>query len=298
VRALRPEISVVLATRDRADSLDRLLGILAAQLRAPAFEVVVVDNGGRDRTPEVLERFRDRLRIVALREEAPGKGRALNRALEAARGDLIVFTDDDVLPRPDWLAEFSAGAGRHPGSPVFGGRIRVDEEAVPGWVRRSGNLMGLLAVRHDLGTRDLAYGWGEYPYGPNMAVRVSCLEGGRAAYPERLGPGTAVPVGDESAFLQAISPPEADDRTYLGAAVVTHPVDPEAFRFGRAARRCFLAGLAHGLLGVPLAPPGDGGAGAVPRRMARRLAACRSARELACICIRTLGWRRGRSLRG
>ena len=130
-----PEISVIIATRNRADSLRRLLPRLLEQSPGLAWELVVVHNGSTDDTAEVLAGMAGKLRTVV--EPLPGKSRALNRAMAAARGELLVFTDDDVEPDRAWLDEIAAAARRHPEVDCFGGRINIDATHVPGWVLRS-----------------------------------------------------------------------------------------------------------------------------------------------------------------
>jgi hypothetical protein len=286
-----PAISVVVATRNRADSLERLLTQLSEQVDAPSFELIVADSGSHDRTPDILRNAPSRLRVFSVRVDEPGKGRALNAALQLASGALVVFTDDDVEPDPRWLAELHAAAERHPEAQVFGGRIDVDERVVPRWIRRSHNLMGLLTSFH--APADSTYGYGRYPFGPNLAVRRRLIEGAVRPYPERMGPGTSLPVGDESGFLMALSPPEALDRMFVASARVAHEVEPGNVGFREALRRSFHQGRAQGSLGIPAQAPGlEGGREHFARLALKRLRACRSPQELACVFARQLGyWR-------
>src|SRR4051812_21029824 len=98
-----PQISVIIATRNRADSLRRLLPRLRAMSPALDWELIVADNGSSDDTAQLLAGMSGLLRAV--HEPVPGKSRALNRAMAAAKGELLVFTDDDVEPHPAWLDE-------------------------------------------------------------------------------------------------------------------------------------------------------------------------------------------------
>src|SRR5260370_1189507 len=100
------DMSVVICTRNRSQSIDQTLCDLEGQsLHGLRAEVVVVDNGSADDTKAVLERHKGNLQLVALCEPIPGKSRALNTAIAQVRGSLIVFTDDDIAIPSSWLAE-------------------------------------------------------------------------------------------------------------------------------------------------------------------------------------------------
>jgi glycosyltransferase involved in cell wall biosynthesis len=94
------KFSVVIATKDRAALLDGALASLRAQEDAPEFELVVVDNGSSDATPEIARRHGARYAFVA----EPNRGKARNAGLAHATGDAIVFVDDDVVTPPHFLA--------------------------------------------------------------------------------------------------------------------------------------------------------------------------------------------------
>ena len=64
-------------------------------------EIVVVDNGSRDRTIEIVKRYPATL----LHEARRGSAAARNRGIEAARGDVIACTDADCIPTTTWLRE-------------------------------------------------------------------------------------------------------------------------------------------------------------------------------------------------
>lgn len=96
-----PAISVVVPTFNRAESVERLLSALAAQdLPRDAFEVVVIDDGSTDETQRVLHKPVS-FNLRAERQENAGPASARNRALRIARGEFVLFLDDDVVPPPD-----------------------------------------------------------------------------------------------------------------------------------------------------------------------------------------------------
>jgi len=121
---------VVVPTRDRAHLVEAALGSV---LRQPdvALEVVVVDAGSVDETPEVLRRLAradDRVRVVQLDSPA-GPSVARNRGLDAAAGDLVGFLDDD----DEWMPYAAAAAARYLASrPGLGGVSGWHEVVVEG----------------------------------------------------------------------------------------------------------------------------------------------------------------------
>jgi GT2 family glycosyltransferase len=112
-----PSVSVVICTHNRAGRLERALRALGAQRRpAGGFEIVVVDDGSSDETPQVCRRLAARmpdLRYVSTGENL-GLSPARNRGVAAARGDLILFVDDDCIPAPDWVLRMTESLRRRP----------------------------------------------------------------------------------------------------------------------------------------------------------------------------------------
>ena len=101
-----PKVSVIIATRNRSESLGRLLQSLrdSRDLDAIALEVVVVNNASTDGTAARLERTaRGWPPLRALFEGRPGKNFALNKGIQAARGEILCFMDDDIVLDPQWL---------------------------------------------------------------------------------------------------------------------------------------------------------------------------------------------------
>ncbi|HEU0168306.1 MAG TPA: glycosyltransferase family 2 protein, partial [Chloroflexota bacterium] len=115
-----PQISVVLATYNRAALLARTLPLLLAQ-HALSYEVVVADDGSTDDTPAVLQDLA--ARFAGLRPVSGphlGQAAALNAGIEAAEGEVVVFLDDDILCPPSLLATHAAAHARRNGQAVFG----------------------------------------------------------------------------------------------------------------------------------------------------------------------------------
>jgi glycosyltransferase involved in cell wall biosynthesis len=170
-------ISVAICTLNRAESLRCTLESLAAMRVADDldWEIVVVNNNGTDHTDAVIATFADRLPVRREFELQHGLSRARNRAVEAARGDYIVWTDDDVLVDPDWLSAYVDAFRRWPDAAVFGGPI-IPKYAVPvaTWVIESEALLGGPFAIRNFGDAPLPLcsAEGREPYGANYAVRA------------------------------------------------------------------------------------------------------------------------------
>ncbi len=126
-----PIASVVVCTCNRSAALVATVNALE-RLAAPAgwqLEVLVVDNASNDGTRQVIEaavaRSPDRFRY--LYEGAAGKSNALNAALAAVSGDLLLVTDDDCLVEPDWAQKMVAEFERDPDLDLVGGRVELHD---------------------------------------------------------------------------------------------------------------------------------------------------------------------------
>jgi glycosyltransferase involved in cell wall biosynthesis len=106
---IRPSMSVIVPTRNRADLLPRLVSALREQTLDNA-EWIFVDDASVDATGSVLEMLRgDDQRLVAHRlARQCGPARARNVGWRAARAPYVAFLDDDCVPQPGWLAELEA----------------------------------------------------------------------------------------------------------------------------------------------------------------------------------------------
>jgi glycosyltransferase involved in cell wall biosynthesis len=193
-----PEVAVVVSTYRRPELLPRLIAALEAQTLDPErFEVVVVDNGSGDRTAEVLAdlaaRSPLRLRVLHV-EDNRGPAPARNLGWRSTRARYVAFTDDDCVPRPDWLAQALAcavatpdlgvlqGATLRPRGPYpYGPRTVFRETLAPSPYFEGCNLLFPRPVLERTGGFDEQYHFG----GEDTAAGWAAIEaGGRWVFDE------------------------------------------------------------------------------------------------------------------
>ncbi len=245
-------VSVLIATYNRADVLRETLEAFTELDRdGLSVEFVVIDNNSGDHTKSVVESFSDRLPLVYLFQAVPGKNRALNKALnEVALGRLVVFTDDDVDPRPDWLQAIVQVSGRWPQYCVFGGRqIPLYPGDAPPWTEIEA-VEEFCYGRHDYALQERLYDATAAPFGANFWVRRGLFEAGHR-YDGAIGPGSAGGMGSETFFLGSLR--EAGfEFVYCPDAVVLHRIDPTHVKVRYVLRKAFRHGLGqariHGVL--------------------------------------------------
>lgn len=126
------EVSLLICTRNRSSSLGTTLASVAhavAQAPDTAVEVILVDNGSSDDTPDVLASWRaeQAFPVRLVREDRPGLAAARNAGLAWVRGRIIAMTDDDCVLHADYFAALVRAFGEAPGPAVIGGRILLGD---------------------------------------------------------------------------------------------------------------------------------------------------------------------------
>ena len=259
------DASIVVCTCNRAELLRNMLRSLG-RVRVPPgtnCELVVVDNASTDGTRHVVEEARELLGIPMhyVLEKRRGKSRALNAGIAAARGEILLFTDDDVTFEDAWI-EGILGPFTDPDVSGVGGRIvPVWETDPPEWFAARGPL-GLMSPVVELDLGDEQKDMTTPPFGANMAYRRDVFAR-HGTFREDLGPGGGGGLlrGEDSELAWRVLG-SSQRIVYAPDAVVLHPVDPrratkEYYRdwyydWGRAEAR--IVGAPEGAvlwLGVP-----------------------------------------------
>ena len=182
------KISIAICTWNRSALLAKCLEHIEA-CRPPAcgeLEVVVVNNNCTDDTDRVIEAFSRRLPLRRVFEPRPGVANARNAAVDAVRGDCLLWTDDDVRVDRDWIVEYEKAFLGSPEFAFFGGPIRPHyEHAPPEWLTRCMPYFWSAFALRELGDEPIELDRHKFPFGANWAVRTECQR--LVRYDSRLG---------------------------------------------------------------------------------------------------------------
>lgn len=215
-------VSIIICTFNHAESLNATLKSIAG-LEIPSgidVEVVVVDNGSTDHTCDVVRNVGPSpMEIRYFVEPRQGLSHARNTALTHARGDIFLWTDDDVTVPPSWISAMTAPllSGEFQGA---GGRVKMNPSLERPWMNRS----------HCVRLADTRYLSDDNPamFGANMAFTRDVLKT-VPAFDVELGAGQG-PAGEDTLFFSQmlvagfkIAP--------VPACIVEHNFDPSRLAY-------------------------------------------------------------------
>jgi glycosyltransferase involved in cell wall biosynthesis len=234
--ATPPLVTVALCTFNRAELLRQTLAGLARQnYPADRYEILVIDNRSTDATAAVVAAFADApVPPRHVLEMQQGLDHARNRAIAEARGEIILFGDDDILVPSDWItrmtAPFAADLDHRLGA-VGGEVIPVFPGGVPAWVA---GWHAPLAFRRDAGPLPPEHA----PMGANVAFprRVFAELGGFHTALDRTG--ARYFSGGDSEMIRRV---RAAGLTvwFVPEAAVQHQMPASRTTFRYAARHAF-----------------------------------------------------------
>jgi glycosyltransferase involved in cell wall biosynthesis len=169
------QITVAICTWNRAKLLDQTLAAIC-KLEVPTgveWEILIVNNNCTDDTDEVIASYSTRIPVRIAFEARPGVSHARNAAVREAKGDYILWTDDDVLVYPDWICSYCEAIRSHPEAGFFGGPIGPWFEGIqPDWLTRCFSQVSYAYAAIDLGEKPFLLSKKKQPFGANFAVRM------------------------------------------------------------------------------------------------------------------------------
>ncbi len=172
-------LTAIICTYNRARYVGKLLESIAANdLAKTEYELLLVDNNCTDNTREVCEAFAAAHPDVIFRyttEPEQGLSAAKNRGIKEAKGDIIVYIDDDALVDPWYLRTYAEWFATHPETMACGGPIEpLYETPEPDWM--TPYTKALLTAWMNYGEKVREYPRGRYPGGGNAAYRKEVFE--------------------------------------------------------------------------------------------------------------------------
>lgn len=183
-----PYVSIVISTRNRAAQLSRCLHYVSLIRSTTPWELIVVNNGSMDGTADVLSEFSQKapFSVRVVDEPVVGGARSRNSAAKVARGEILIFIDDDCYVRPE-IVEHYRKIFSDPMMGFAGGRILLHDPAdYPLTINESE-----VEVRFPAAS-PVPCG---VVQGANMAVRRQALQAA-GGFDHRMGPGTRFPSED------------------------------------------------------------------------------------------------------
>jgi len=183
-----PRVSIVIPTRNRAAQLSRCLRHVSSIRSDTPWELIVVDNASTDDTAGVLSEFARNapFHVGVVDEPVVGGARTRNSGAKVARGEILIFVDDDCYVRPDIVEQYLR-IFEDPTIGFAGGRILLhDPTDYPLTINESE-----VAVRFPA-ARPVPCG---IVQSANMAIRRQALQDA-GGFDQRMGPATRFPAED------------------------------------------------------------------------------------------------------
>ncbi len=172
-------LSVIICTYNREKYIGPLLESIAANaLPQSEYEIILVDNNCTDNTHQVCDAFvsaHPGIRFRYVKETEQGLSAARNKGIKEAKGDILVYVDDDALVDSHYLRDYAEWFAAHPQTMACGGPIMpLYETQEPKWM--TPYTKALLTAWMDYGDKVRTYPKGRYPGGGNAAYRKEVFD--------------------------------------------------------------------------------------------------------------------------
>ncbi len=219
-------ISIIVCTYNRDQYLPKMLqSVVDQNCSKEDFELVLINNNSNDSTPEICTKFvetNNDLNIKYVVETKQGLSIARNRGIHEAKGDYLIFIDDDAFLEENYILELKNYLTNSPKMIGFGGKISPFLECeLPQWM--STYLSTLMSII-DLGNDLKLFSRTKYPIGANMGVSRNVIDK-IGIFNESLGrTGTSMLGGEEKDFFFRLK--EAHIPIYYFPKMFVHHVIP------------------------------------------------------------------------
>ena len=107
-RFMQFDFSFIIPVYNRPNEIDELLESMLAMQYSKSYEIVIVEDGSSDTAEQVIEGYRDKLKISYYQKENTGPGDSRNYGMRKAKGNYFIILDSDVLMPEDYLEKVDA----------------------------------------------------------------------------------------------------------------------------------------------------------------------------------------------
>jgi len=242
-----PLVSVIVATYNRANELWKTVESLLVQETDFPYEVVVVDNNSSDGTKTLTRSMSERDgRVRYVFEGIQRLAIARNAGVVAARGEILVFADDDITASPGWLAAIVATYQTYADAWCVGGKIvlALPERELPGWF--DSRLVWVLSGL-DLGDKVVERQYPDDVWGANFSVKRDAFCRVGLFHPDLGSRGDRKMAADETELVWRIQK-AGGSVYYCGHATVMHRVPDSRLTKTFFRRTVYWRGRTRGLL--------------------------------------------------
>jgi GT2 family glycosyltransferase len=224
-----PKCAVIIPVYNKASLTQQCLDALLA--RPPehvAWEIIVVDDQSTDGTPQLLEGYGDRIRVLRHTTNS-GFATACNDGAAAASSEYLVFLNNDTIPQPGWLDALVRYADAHPAAAAFGSKLLYPD----GTIQHAG-----VTICQDRYARHIYAGFPADHPAVNKSrryqiVTAACILLRRHAFEQAHGFDTAFVNGNEDVDLCLRLGQNGHEVHYCHESVLYHleSVSPNRFKF-------------------------------------------------------------------
>jgi glycosyltransferase involved in cell wall biosynthesis len=243
-------LSVIIPTNNRVAMLDDLLESIRNQIFTPdKFEVIIADNGSDEQTKVIWESYQEQINnLYYVFESQPGLHRGRHAGLRAAKGDILVFADDDIRALPTWL-EGIAEAFESKNVMLVGGKcLPLFESQPPLWLDRlwqkkssDGQILPFLSLL-DFGDSIKKIS-PHYVFGCNFSIRKHILLEAGGFHPDAMPPDLIRYRGDGETYVSQYISKKKYQAIYHPKASVYHRVSNERMTEPYFCHRSYIQGI-------------------------------------------------------
>ncbi len=247
--------SIIIPTFNRADQLSRCINsLLELEFDREEYEILVIDNGSKDRTKEVVFNFINQFTLHRIRyfyDDVPGLLTGRHRGAAESKSDILVFIDDDIHADKDWLSAIIDTFYRFPDVHIVGGRcLPLFEVTPPAWLDffwnhlpDGGRILPELSLC-DFGNEEKLIN-PNMIWGLNYSIRKKSLIELGGFHPDCIPPQLQYLQGDGEAGLSLRAKELGYKTLYQSKALVYHEVPSERMTLNYFEKRYFYQGICN-----------------------------------------------------